>query len=418
MPPADSPSDRPLLLLVGTGFQSYREYLLRAISSRYRIHLFSLVEPTWEQAYLSGVTVLPSTSDGPAMAAAARDLVATEPVDGVLCWDEERILATSYIAQALGVRNGDPAVVWRLRDKAQTREAVAGSPVVQPRSIAVKTLDQALAAAQTLGYPVVVKPRGLLASIGVVAVDDAAQLTDRFAFARDAQGHVPVVLDSDLPILVEEQVFGDEISVDCVVRDGRVTPLFIARKQVGFPPYAEEIGHLLDGADPLLADPALVKASQDAHDALGFRDGWTHSEWMLTATGPVLIEVNGRLGGDMIPYLGLLATGIDPGLVAAAAACGRDVELTPSRRRVSGIRFFYAERDEMHLESVGFDRDALSPAIDRAEALAQPGSIVSPPPKGSAYDRVAFAVAVADSADACMDALDSAAAALHVVAAP
>jgi hypothetical protein len=33
-----------------------------------------------------------------------------------------------------------------------------------------------------------------------------------------------------------------------------MTLAFIARKQVGYPPHFEEVGHLVDGDDPLLAD--------------------------------------------------------------------------------------------------------------------------------------------------------------------
>lgn len=47
---------------------------------------------------------------------------------------------------------------------------------------------------------------------------------------------------------------------------------------------------------------------------LGLGPGITHTELKLTARGPVFVEVNARLGGDLIPYLGMLATvGLDGG---------------------------------------------------------------------------------------------------------
>jgi hypothetical protein len=199
-----------------------------------------------------------------------------------------------------------------------------------------------------------------------------------------------------------------------VIQDGLVTPLFLARKVVGYPPYAEEIGHYVDAADPLLADPVLRAALQDAHSAVGFLDGWTHTEFMLTDTGPKLIEVNGRLGGDMIPYLGLLATGIDPGLVAAAAACGLSPDVTPTRSRVTGVRFFYAAEDDTKIASVSFDRTALPATLDCAVPVAQPGAVVSPPPRGTVWGRIAFAIAVGGSVGECTSALDAAEAALDV----
>jgi hypothetical protein len=182
-----------------------------------------------------------------------------------------------------------------------------------------------------------------------------------------------------------------------VVRDGEVTPLFIGRKVIGYPPYAEEVGHFVDAADPLLGDPALLKALQWTHEALGFTDGVTHSEFMLTASGPKVIEVNGRLGGDLIPYLGSLATGIDPGLVAAAAATGRPVDLTPTRAGVAGIRFFYVAEEDTTIGSLGFAEDALPDGMDRVVVVAEPGTVVSPPPKGTVWGRIAFAIATGDS---------------------
>ncbi|HEU5471304.1 MAG TPA: ATP-grasp domain-containing protein [Actinophytocola sp.] len=410
--------DRPLLLLIATGMRVYREYLLRSISSRFRIHLFHTAEPSWERDYLTGWTVVPSTIDGPAMAAEAVRLNRVAPIAGVLCWDEGRIHATSAVAEALGLRNGDPAVIWRLRDKAQTRAALDQAGIPQPRSVPVRTLPEALAAADRVGYPAILKPRGLGASLGVVRVDTPTQLRTMFPFTRDTKPPDPVVYATDHPVLVEQCVTGEEISVDSVVQDGKVIPLFLARKVVGYPPYAEEIGHYVDAADPLLHDRALTDPLQHTHEVLGFRDGWTHTEYMLTPTGPQLIEVNGRLGGDMIPYLGHLATGLNPGLLAASAACGLALPTEPTTTGVAAIRFFYVTHDDSTIRTIHFTPSALPPEIDRAITVAQPGAVVSPPPKGTVWGRIAYATALAPTATACTAALDAAEAALHVTLAP
>ena len=408
-----APRQRPTLLIIGTGLRPYREYLLRSISSQFRIHLFHTAEPSWEKEYIEGWTVLPSTSDGPAMAEVARTVHEREPVDGVLCWDEARIHATSYVAQALGLRNGDPAVIARLRDKGQTRIALDAAGVRQPRSVPVADLEEALAAAVRVGYPAILKPRALGASLGVVRVENAEELRRMFAFTRDTQGPEPIELPAQ-PVLVEECVIGEEISIDSVVSNGKARPLFIGRKVLGYPPYAEEVGHYVSAGDPLLADAALLDAIQDTHAALGFQDGWTHSEFMLTSTGPQVIEVNGRLGGDLIPYLGLLATGIDPGLTAARAACGLPPELTATEDRTAAIRFFYVAEENTEIESVEFDPARLPEGIHQVLTVARPGAVVSPPPKGTAFGRIALAIAVGDSVADCALALDGAEAALVV----
>jgi hypothetical protein len=191
--------------------------------------------------------------------------------------------------------------------------------------------------------------------------------------------------------------------------------MFVARKEVGYQPYFEEVGHVVDAADPLLTDTGLMRIVQDTHTALDFADGMTHTELKLTQGGPKIIEVNGRLGGDLIPYLGLRSSGIDPGLAAAAVACGREPEVTADRHLVGAVRFFYVEHENTTIGDIRIDdAAALPPALDRFVIDAQPGDVVSPPPKGTVWGRIAFATAVADTVLDCQAALDAAKAALVV----
>jgi biotin carboxylase len=400
---------KPLVLLVGTGSKDYRQYLLDAISPYYRLHLLSPNEPTWEAPYLFGWTATPDLTDEQAMAATAKGL---DGVDGVLCWDEAYVLPVARLAAALGLPGGGPDAVAACRDKHGTRRLLAAAGVPQPASIPVANVDEALAAAERIGYPVVLKPRALAASLGVVRVDDPEQLAAQFTFAHDTT--VPGAPSYDVSVLVEQFADGPEISVDAVVYRGTVTPMVLARKLLGYPPYFEEVGHLVDGADPLLADERLRQILRDAHAALGFADGVTHTELRLTPTGPMVIEVNARLGGDLIPYLGMLATGVDPGLAAAAVACGTPPEVAADRARVAGVRYFYADADDTVIDTVHFAEGDLPADVDRLVALAKPGAVVSPPPKGATFGRVAVATAVASTRGRCEAALDVAAAALRI----
>jgi hypothetical protein len=405
--------ERPVLLVVGTGFRDYREYLLRSIGPRYRVHLLLGAEPTWELSYITGWTVLDMTStvDADHMIEAALEVNRREPVAGVLSWDEARVLQSAKVAAALGAPGGDPDMVMRCRDKYQTREALAASGVPQPRSIMVSSAEDAHAAAVSIGYPVVLKPRAMAASLGVVRVDSPEDLTARFLFARDTR--VPGSWAYDV-VLVEEYATGPEISFDAAVHDGQVYPMFVARKDVGYPPYFEEMGHTVDAADPLLADPEMRSLVQQTHTALGFTDGMTHTEIKLTPTGPKIIEVNARLGGDLIPYLGMRASGIDPGLAAAAVSCGRPPVVAPDRSLVGAVRFFYVDEDDVTIGAVDIDDAALPTAVDRITVLVQPGEVVSPPPKGTLFGRVASATAVAETEKECRDALDAVQAAVRV----
>jgi hypothetical protein len=191
----------------------------------------------------------------------------------------------------------------------------------------------------------------------------------------------------------------------------------VAHKEIGYPPYFEETGHVVYGADPLLHDRTLLGVLRDVHAALGFGDGFTHTEIKLTGSGPKIVEVNGRLSGGLIPYLARRAGGVDSGLAAAEVACGLPPSIVPDRELVAAIRFFYPEHEDTRIGEIRIDRAALPSTVDRMELLARPGDVKSPPPKGTRWGRIAFATAVAGTAEECRTALDAAATALTVEAA-
>jgi biotin carboxylase len=319
-----------------------------------------------------------------------------------------RIEAAARLAARLGVP-GDPAAVRRCRDKHQTRRALAAAGVPQAASVAVDGLAAATRAATRIGYPVVVKPRALAASFGVSLVHHPGELGAAFELAsgRSVPGIPSFGHDG---VLVEEYLSGAEVSVDCALHDGVTTVVTVARKRLGYPPYFEEVEHLVDAADPLLADQTVTEVLSAAHTAVGLRDGWAHTELRLTADGPKVVEINARLGGDLIPYLGLLATGVDPGPLAAATVCGRAPVCEPTLRRAAGVRFFYPQRRSV-MAAMTVDEGLLPQGVDLVEPLAEPGSWVEPPPGGHVWGRAGYATVVAETAAQCrqrLDALDKA----------
>ncbi|MFD0271265.1 ATP-grasp domain-containing protein [Streptomyces sp. NPDC127106] len=395
------------LLLVGAGSQAYREYLLRSVAGEYEIHLLAEREPAWEAPYLAGHTVV-DTTDVPAMAAAARGI----SCEGVLTWDDTRVVQTAELARLLGMPGSPPEAAMRCRDKWATRDALREAGVPQARSELVTSLPQARAAAARTGYPLVLKPRALNASTGVTKVESAEQLASRYRLARGATAPGATELAPG-DVLVEEYLDGPEISVDCAWSEGRMSPAFVARKECGFAPYFEETGHLVDGGDPLLEDPRLLETVAAAHAAVGFTTGWTHTELRLTADGPKIVEINARIGGDRIPDIGRLALGVDAALTAARVACGKEPQLTPSHRKVAGVRFLYPEADCIARE-VLIDSRALPASVDTALAIALPGQELRLPPRGHVSSRYALVTATADGAEECRAALDKAAEAVRL----
>jgi len=186
---------------------------------------------------------------------------------------------------------------------------------------------------------------------------------------------------------------------------------------VGMAPFFEELGHVVDAGDPLLADAELVATLAVAHRAIGFRYGVTHTEVKLTTRGPVIVEINGRLGGDLIPLLGRYATGIEPGAVAVELALGRPPRITRgSGGRCIGIRFGYPPSDCV-VDRVSVPEPAPDNGVLAAAALAEPGEFLAPPPTLYASRHAYVICSGADPAE-CAVLLDKALAEVRLTARP
>ncbi|MFH9398649.1 ATP-grasp domain-containing protein [Streptomyces sp. NPDC017638] len=395
--------DKPLLLLIGSSSRRSREFILRSVSRRYALWLLQPAPVTWEEPYVVGGTEVDNTRPE-LLVEAARQVAAEHEVTGVFCYDEGLVTPAAHVAEALGLPGNSAETVAACRDKNATRTALERAGVAQPVSIGVRSLDEARRAADKIGFPVVLKPRGLAGGMGVRRADGPGEVESAYRAATGVS--YPGVPVFEVSVLVEEYVDGPEISVDAVFFEGEGTPLAVARKQVGFAPFFEETGHEVDAADPLLSDPRLLEALRASHAALGFHTGVSHTEFRLTADGPRLMEVNARLGGDMIPYLGELATGVDIAMAAADVAAGRRPETTPTRRRAAAITFLYPERDT-EIESVTVHEDRFPAGIHGADPMADPGAVLRLPPRGyiSRYARV---IALADSMERARAALQKA----------
>jgi hypothetical protein len=103
----------------------------------------------------------------------------------------------------------------------------------------------------------------------------------------------------------------------------------------------------------------------------------------LTTTGPRLIEVNGRIGGDRIGNLVRIATGVDLPRAAADVACGRTPDLTPTARGSAAIALLYPQVSGIvtarHL-TPGFADYA--PWLKQVHWLLEPGEPVTLLPEG------------------------------------
>ncbi|TDD32957.1 ATP-grasp domain-containing protein [Actinomadura sp. KC06] len=405
-------ASKSVLLVIGSGLKLYREYLIRSASARARaagleLVLINNLKPTWQHPYFDEIHVV-NVFDHDKLRTAAREVAARRTVAGLVCYDEPLVMPAAELAAEFGVPGLSIPGVQGCRDKRSTRSRLTAAGVLQPAFEMTDSLEQARSAAKRIGYPVVVKPRALGASMGVVLAADEAALDAGYRVAHEAS----LIGDEEYRggAIVEEYADGPEISIDAAVHKGEYLPMFLARKRTGQYPYFEEVGHVIDADDELLRDQELIGTLARAHRVLEIEDGITHTEVRLTPRGPLIIEINGRLGGDLIPFVGKIATGIDPGHVLVDAATGTRPDIAPTRSGVAGIRFGYPGHDcVVHAVRVPTE----SPGLVTASPMVDPRTTLRLPP-GGYIARHSFVVAEADDPATCDARLEAALALVEI----
>lgn len=245
------------------------------------------------------------------------------------------------VAAKLGLRGLDPASAAALRDKSLMKQALIAAGVPVAAGFVVRDDREAQSAAVRTGFPAVVKPLDGAGSVLVRRVDGPEQLREHLMLAR----HKPVedmgkVLGPRL--LVETYVAGPEFSVEGFVAGNDVVVTAVTEKRLGPEPHFVEVGHVVE-ADLDASDRARIEhVAVEAVCALGITVGGFHMEARLGRSGPVVMEIGARLGGDRIPELVGLVRGWDLHDATLRAFSGMPVPKPPpiQRDRVAAVRFF------------------------------------------------------------------------------
>ena len=261
--------------------------------------------------------------------------IAAEHPDGILALMDELLQWTSEVAERLDLPFHSPATARTLTDKFTQRAALRRAGLPTPR---VWLLDEAdpdtgLAAIEAEAtFPVVLKPR-----IGVSSRDTLLATSFEQLRAEFDEVHVGVdgvrrgfiveeyIPDADHPVAGEG--YAGYVSVEGFVSHGRTTPLAISGRTPMVPPFRETSLIIPGSLQPEDAD-AVVATALRAADAVGITLGFFHTEIKLTPTGPVVIEVNGRVGGG-VPETMESASGIRVLDIAFRLALGDDVDVPP-----------------------------------------------------------------------------------------
>jgi len=254
------------------------------------------------KAYLADYLQVPRILDEDDVVARVTAWLRGRSVDRVLANWEVLVETAARLRETFGMPGMSVDTVRGFRDKQLMKERCAAAGVRVPRSLRARTNAEVHAAAEQLGYPMIIKPIAGAGSADTYRVDDAAEL----AAALLRMGHVGEAS-------CEEFIAGEEFTFDTVCIGGQ--PAYANVAQYLPKPLIARTNEWISPVIITVRDLDQPKFQAGAAlgnqvlGALGMGDGFTHMEWFHKPSGEVVFgEIGCRPGGaclvDQMNYTG------------------------------------------------------------------------------------------------------------------
>ncbi|UZK65876.1 ATP-grasp domain-containing protein [Sphingomonas sp. M1-B02] len=347
--------------------------------------------------------------DASAVEAALATLEAEAPIRGIRCMfglpegggAEPRSL-TALAAEARA-RRGLPGPTAAALDSANvkslTRRVLDRAGIANVAHRLVRSGDEAADFVRACGRAIILKP---LTGVGAGFVrrcdgaDDARTGFDEIvpllahAYHRPTRNppfiaHTPwgdVPVDPRATLLAEEHIDGPEISVECVVVGNQPLPLVVNDK-LALETTRWTVREPLLVTPPIRLDRRQTAAARDyavrVIEALGLSDCVCHVELRIDAArGPLLLEVNPRIGAGCVRDSLATFWGVDPIAVDVDLALGRVPPMSRFERtdRAHAMIFLFTDRQGILRGIDGLETMMRQPGVLCVRQMTDTGAAV------------------------------------------
>ncbi len=247
--------------------------------------------PERARSSLSAYLQVPTLWDEDAVIEALQSWKPGLELHRVECLWEPGMLLAARIREAFELPGMTVEETIPFRDKEKMKQLLDAAGVRTPRHASARSDDEVRAAAEKIGYPLIVKPIAGAGSADTYRVDGATELEDVLTRIRHVE-----------EVSVEEFIEGEEFTFDTICHDGRIDYFNIAwyrpkpltaRTVQWISPQTVTLNDL--NRPDLRAGKAM---GLKVLEALGFRTGFTHMEWFYTPDGEAVFgEIGARPPG-------------------------------------------------------------------------------------------------------------------------
>ncbi|MEW5796239.1 MAG: ATP-grasp domain-containing protein [Candidatus Zixiibacteriota bacterium] len=316
-------------------------------------------------------------------------------LNGVACYDCESMALAADLAGRFGLAYPSVESIHLLRDKFRTKQIWQERGVNCPRAVLVRSERDVLRFADSVGYPIVLKPLTGSGSELTFRCDDRKQCLKHYSQVKSGLGKLAgsrmySIADAEVAagtmqpaIVTEKLVEGPEYSCDFIIEGDTVRIIRIAGKIRSCRlTFGTTLAYLLPARLPDGLDTShLAGKLRDASKALGIDRAVCMVDFIMHNKRPCFLELTPRPGGDCLPPLIMRSCGLDMLGVALDFAESRPVSAPPEAEwtRLVGARMF--ARQEGMISRLDTGAVQAHPAVVECWLKRSPGHVVTLPPE-------------------------------------
>ncbi|MER8583415.1 acetyl-CoA carboxylase biotin carboxylase subunit family protein [Mesorhizobium sp. M1423] len=330
-------------------------------AQRLGLHPITLSADPGQYEYLAAESIEAISVDTDSLGSLIREcsrLSATYEIAGIAGFsraDESACVTAGKVCRHFDLPGPNPDSIERCCDKYTQRQLLAEAGVPIPAFRLAANAGEVEDAAAEIGLPVIVKPAVGSGSVGVRLCRNVDEVAEHTTYLLSGSHIWP----SSPRILVEEFAQGPQYTAHIMGNE------VIGIEAADLHPPPHFVFHQFTFSAPLTDDEhkRIADVSLSCLRALGLGWGPTCIEFRWTKRGPVVIEVNPRLGGTPIPQLVQLAYGIDLITEHIKLAIGEEWDLRRKHSHTAAARLLVPDRNGI-LDWIGGDsRAAAVPGV-------------------------------------------------------
>ncbi len=253
-------------------------------------------------------------------------------VDRLEATIEAHIMAAAAVREKTGIPGTSTRTAWLCRDKPAMKEVLREAGIPCAMSTRAKTPQDARDFADSVGFPLIIKPPSGAGAAGTFRVRDAAELERVIGESGLAAGHA---------VAIEEFIEGHEGYIDTVTIGGEVQHEFITHY---YPNVLEAMRERWISPQMVttnrIDEPGYVEVRELTRKVIKIFDigtSATHMEWFFGPKGLKFSEIGCRPPGVGQWDVYNAANEFDLYYEWASAICHRRIAHPPSRRFAAGM---------------------------------------------------------------------------------